>query len=240
MMGYGSEHTHFIMELTYNYGIQSYRCGNEFVAITLRSAEALQRARLHNYPIETDPSDGVAVLRSPDGYRFRIIDAPQPADSHVDPVERLTLATSDLERSLLFWRDTIGMQVRNTEIGNATRKAVVLYYDHFIDVELQQLEAGVQLDRAEAFGRTVFAVPYAQQPYLNDRIRTAPVQATVLHELLSLDTPGKATVRVLVVADPDGHEICFVDDEGFTQLSEPDECSEAEFDKYIAEDPFQV
>lgn len=28
MIGYGSEHTHFIMELTYNYGIPSYALGN--------------------------------------------------------------------------------------------------------------------------------------------------------------------------------------------------------------------
>lgn len=27
MIGYGSEHTHFIMELTYNYGIKSYELG---------------------------------------------------------------------------------------------------------------------------------------------------------------------------------------------------------------------
>lgn len=233
MIGYGPELTHFIMELTYNYGIQSYRNGNEFVSITLRSAEALQRARHLNYPIETDADDGVAVLRSPDGYRFRIIDAPQPTGL-VDPVERLTLASSDLERSLSFWRDTIGLKVREQSAA-----AIVLFYDHFIDVELRPLGAGVQLDRGEAFGRTVFAVPYAQQPYLNGRIRAAAVPATVLHELLSLDTPGKATVRVLVIADPDGHEICFVDDEGFTQLSEPDEKSEAEFERFIAEDPFQ-
>lgn len=54
-----------------------------------------------------------------------------------------------------------------------------------------------------------------------------------------MDTPGKATVRVLVLADPDGHEICFVDDEAFTQLSEPDPNSGNYFDKCIEEDPFQ-
>lgn len=44
--------------------------------------------------------------------------------------------------------------------------------------------------------------------------------------MVSLDTPGKATVRVIILADPDGHEICFVDDENFRQLSQPDYESE--------------
>ena len=30
---------------------------------------------------------------------------------------------------------------------------------------------------------------------------------TVLTPLVSLDTPGKATVQVVILADPDGHEV---------------------------------
>ncbi len=45
----------------------------------------------------------------------------------------------------------------------------------------------------------------------------------VLTPLVSLDTPGKASVQVVILADPDGHEICFVGDEAFRQLSRPDE-----------------
>ncbi len=39
---------------------------------------------------------------------------------------------------------------------------------------------------------------------------------------VSLDTPGKATVQVVILNDPDGHEICFVGDEGFRDLSKTD------------------
>ena len=64
-------------------------------------------------------------------------------------------------------------------------------------------------------------------------------QKTILTPLVVLDTPRKASVRVIILTDPDGHEICFVDDEGFTQLSEYDDKSEADLDKYIKKDPFQ-
>lgn len=30
MIGYGSEDNHFVIELTYNYGIKTYAMGNDF------------------------------------------------------------------------------------------------------------------------------------------------------------------------------------------------------------------
>lgn len=46
-------------------------------------------------------------------------------------------------------------------------------------------------------------------------------------------------MRVIILADPDGHEICFVDDEGFTQLSAFDADGDRQLNKYIEKDPFQ-
>ena len=31
MAGYGAEDDHFVMELTYNYGIKEYKLGNDFL-----------------------------------------------------------------------------------------------------------------------------------------------------------------------------------------------------------------
>lgn len=94
------------------------------------------------------------------------------------------------------------------------------------------------IDRASAFGRIAFAVPYAMQDIIDRRV--ADCKGTVLTPLITLDTPGKATVRVIILADPDGHEICFVDEEGFGQLSAFDTNGDADLDKYIKKDPFQV
>lgn len=37
IMGYGSEADHFVLELTYNYGVKEYKLGNEFNSIVIRS-----------------------------------------------------------------------------------------------------------------------------------------------------------------------------------------------------------
>lgn len=63
---------------------------------------------------------------------------------------------------------------------------------------------------------------------------------TILTPLITLATPGKATVRVIILSDPNDLEICFVDEEGFSQLSQVDPEGDAELDKYIKRDPFQT
>lgn len=58
----------------------------------------------------------------------------------------------------------------------------------------------------------------------------------ILTPLVSLDTPGKATVQVVILADPDGHEICFVGDEAFRELSKMDPKGSKLLDDAIAAD----
>ena len=62
----------------------------------------------------------------------------------------------------------------------------------------------VQLDepirREAAFGRTAFSCPRLQLPEI-ERVNKDANQ-TILTPLVSLDTPGKATVEVVILADP--------------------------------------
>lgn len=79
MVGYGPEDTHFVIELTYNYGVKSYEKGNDFVGITVKSREALERAKAQNWPIL--PGN---VLEAPGGYKFFVLDEPQPTNRGKD------------------------------------------------------------------------------------------------------------------------------------------------------------
>lgn len=94
------------------------------------------------------------------------------------------------------------------------------------------------IDRKQAYGRIAFAVPYDQQPAI-EKIITENKQQ-ILTPLITLPTPGKADVRVIILADPDNHEICFVDEEGFSQLSQVEPNGDADLTKYIKSDPFQT
>lgn len=73
MIGYGPESSHFVIELTYNYGVTSYELGNEFGGITIASKDVLKRAKEHNWETKSI-LNGKTELLSPDGYTFIIVD----------------------------------------------------------------------------------------------------------------------------------------------------------------------
>ncbi|XP_017771030.1 PREDICTED: glyoxalase domain-containing protein 4 [Nicrophorus vespilloides] len=221
MIGYGPEDNHFVVELTYNYPIKSYETGNDFIGIAVRSREALVRAKQLNWPIL--PGN---VLEAPGGYKFFIIDELQPTDK--DPVEKVILASSNLQRSLDYWNNLLGLKV----FEQSERSAVLGFKEAEAKLELQEISDPI--NRAKAYGRIAFSVPLEEQDVIDAKVKEA--NATILTPLISLDTPGKATVRVIILADPDGHEICFVDDENFRKLSAFDEDGDKLLNRYINKD----
>lgn len=211
MVGYGPEDTHFVVELTYNYGIHSYEKGNDFIGMTIRSKEALERAKTQNWPIKEGN-----VLEAPGGYDFFIIDEPQPTDR--DPVEKVTLASSNLANSVKYWNTILGLT-----IFDQSKDTVLLGFKEN-EAKLELKDIGEPINRAQAFGRIAFSCPLQQQEEIDKVIKEN--NQPIVTPLISLDTPGKATVRVIILADPDGLEICFVDDENYRELSQPEPESE--------------
>lgn len=228
MVGYGKEETHFVIELTYNYGVKSYSLGNEFGGVTIKSKEAITRAASKNYPSEK-LADGSVLLRAPDGYKFFIIDENAAADE--DPIKFIIYNVSNLKKSIEYWNGILNMSI----VRQDDKSAFLSYNGGRFGIQFTEIDHPI--DRAQAFGRIAFGVPYDLQPTIDSLIQKN--ERTILTPLVTLDTPGKASVRVIILADPDGHEICFVDNEGFNQLSEFDPASDADLDKYIQKDPFQ-
>lgn len=201
--------------------------GNDFAGVVLKSQESIERALTHNYPM-TDVEDK-KLLISPDGYKFFIIPESEPKTE--DPVVNVGLYVSNLEQSKKYWHDLLRMNL----VLEDDKSILLEYSDNQAALKLKQ--SSEALNRAKAYGRIAFAVPKDQQPYINDIITQA--EAKILTPLIELDTPGKETVRVIILADPDGHEICFVDEEGFGKLSAVEEDADKMLDKYIGKDPFQ-
>lgn len=221
MIGYGPEDTHFVVELTYNYGIKEYETGNDFRAITIRSKDIIERARANNWPIHEE--NGKLVMQAPGGYKYYIINEKHSTDS--DPVEKVTLSSSNLERTIAYWKDILGLKIFDRK-----DKSVLMGYSED-QAKLEFEDIGTEVNHAKAYGRIAFSVPLSEQPMIQKTIKENGNK--ILTDLITLDTPGKASVRVIILADPDGHEICFVDDEGFRQLSVPDYPSEAILDRFI-------
>ncbi|XP_050732732.1 glyoxalase domain-containing protein 4-like isoform X1 [Eriocheir sinensis] len=210
MIGYGPEDNHFVCELTYNYGVSQYEMGNDFLGMHIDSQEAVERAQKSGWPVKEEGNH--SVLEAPGGYKFIISHKPQPADK--DPVQQVVLASSNLEKSVAYWKDLAGM----TLYSRTDKSATLGYSDTQAKLVLQDI--GGPVNHAKAFGRIAFSAPGGDLPGIEKKMKED--DQTILTPYISLDTPGKATVQVVILADPDGHEICFVGDEGFRELSQVD------------------
>lgn len=81
----------------------------------------------------------------------------------------------------------------------------------------KQVRRDKKIDQATAGGRIAFGSPDIQVQYKS----VLASENKVLHHPVVLDTPGKKSVEVVIISDPDDYEICFVEDEGFRDLSKP-------------------
>nr|CAG4648757.1 EOG090X09EK [Polyphemus pediculus] len=243
MIGYGPEDNHFVVELTYNYGVSTYKLGNDFLGLTIKSDQIIENAKKIDWQIATNQSTGTQSLEAPGGYRFNVIERNEPESE--DPVQSVTLVSSNLTKSLAFWNDILGLKLNEPESedpvqsvtlvsSNLTKSlafwndilglkllqqtdssAILSYGENQAKLELKDI--GCPIDHAKAFGRIAFSCPSSELPAIESKVKDA--NGTILTPLVSLDTPGKATVQVVIIADPDGHEICFVGDEAFRELS---------------------
>ncbi|KAM4589548.1 glyoxalase domain-containing protein 4 [Fundulus diaphanus] len=237
MVGFGPEDEHFVAELTYNYGVGEYQLGNDFLGLTLQSSQAVSNAKRLGWPL-TQVEEALYLTQAPGGYPFYIVDKEQPPH---DPVQKVSLGVSDLQRSTHYWATLLGMKV----IGKCEEKnTVLLGFSDSSELKTRLIEGctcklelrdvGGKVDHGTAFGRIAFACPREQLPAIEALMKKE--NQKILTPLVSLDTPGKATVEVVILADPDGHEICFVGDEAFRQLSAVDPEGNELLDKAMAED----
>ncbi|KAJ1354189.1 hypothetical protein KIN20_011037 [Parelaphostrongylus tenuis] len=211
MVGYGGEDENFVFELTYNYEIGSYRLGNDFMGVFIES-DNIYKA-VESCKDAKKLSSQKLQLTDPDGHCFFIC----PGRQGTPKVVKVAVRVKDIKRSVDYWTNQLGMNV--VEEGGDGHTAMS-YGEGQCLLEIHQLPNGTPLDRASAYGRIAFAYPDEKLRELQEKIKAAKLP--ILKEVVTLDTPGKASVQVVILADPDQLEICFVGDKGFRELSKLD------------------
>lgn len=210
MIGYGDEDNNFVAELTYNYGVRTYEPGNMHIATLIKSS-----------------SLSPGTMKSPCGYRFDIMKAESGTSGQ--PTSGVRLASSDLKRTENFWT-----QLAKLNLLEKTESKLAFNYPSNNDGIWLEFEKVENINPGGNYGRTAISWPTDKL----DEVESTVVSfgGKVLTSKLVLPTPGKADVEVVIVADPDGHEVCFVGDEGFRDLSKTDPDSEKSLDAAIDKD----
>jgi len=181
------------------------------------------RAKSRGYDVSS--TAGACVVTSPTGYKFHLVDK---MPTNKDPVVSVSLASSNLKKTIDYWSN-----VANMKVYQQSDTTVTLGYDDS-QASLIFTHIGTPVDHGNTNGRVAFSCPVSELESIEASARASG--NTVLTPLVSLDTPGKATVSVVILADPDGHEICFVGDEAFRELSQVDPTADALINTAIQED----
>ena len=239
MIGYGPEDSNFVLELTYTYSVKSYDVGNDLHFIKIKSRSAYNTL-VENIQGNQVDMRAIEVASPGEGYRFLVVGEDAPSD--VGPLTSICLNVTDIELSLAFWVDILGF----LEIDRGEGLVVLSCSASSATLRLRQLTHGEQLRRGNGFGRLALAVPAEELGVLQDRVKesgdssgsgnNSGARGQVVTELVELETPGKASVTVVILADPDGHEVCLVGEEGFSRLSKVDENAPKLLGEAIAKD----
>ncbi|KAF3447325.1 hypothetical protein FNV43_RR12511 [Rhamnella rubrinervis] len=98
-LGYGPEDSHFVVELTYNYGVNRYDIGTVLAILALQ-------LRTEPGPIKGG-STIIAFIEDPDGYKFELLErGPTP-----EPLCQVMLRVGDLDRAIKFYKKAFGMEL---------------------------------------------------------------------------------------------------------------------------------
>ncbi|KAI2804382.1 Glyoxalase domain-containing protein 4, partial [Blomia tropicalis] len=222
MIGYGPENKNFVLELTYNYGVANYKRGNDLVGIRIESKAAYENVLKNDKDwIFMHKNPESLVLNSPDGYLFEIYNA---SEEQLPSISKVTLLSSNLDISKNYWHGMLGMNIDNEDVDLFSASYSTK------DAKLEFLASKGQAHMGELHLHVLKPIlPHLQESMIEKN-------QTILTRLVSLDTPGKATVQVVILADPDGHEICFVGEKGFSELSQVDPNANESIDKAMSDD----
>jgi len=136
-------------------------------------------------------------------------------DSLKNEVAKINLNCSNLEKTLQFWRDFLNLPTESNSIILSNVEYTFTEIDNF--------------NRLESAGRTAFSAP---RKYMEEIQALGKPLGYIHTDLVALDTPGKATVEVIILQDPDGHEVCIVGDEAFKELSVRDADAEKLYERF--------
>ncbi|CAH1403191.1 unnamed protein product [Nezara viridula] len=213
--GYGPENEYFTVELVWNSEISSYETGNGCEGITIVSRESIARAHALKWPVKM--KNDVHFVESPDGYKFFLVDDPQPDDK--DPVVNLSLNSSHIARSASYW-----LHICGTALISCRYSQVVLTYGEnqpFI-VFLYMKEPLIQ---GSGKGRIVLSIPFRDLQGIETASRDTDHK--IIAPLKCVEISENQTINLLFLEDADSNEICFLDEESFNIISRYDPLSEA-------------
>ncbi|XP_068656613.1 lactoylglutathione lyase [Aristolochia californica] len=228
-LGFGPEETNFVVELTYNYGVDKYDIGTGFGHFAIASEDIYKlveniRAKGGKVTREPGPVKGgttvIAFVEDPDGYLFELIQrGPTP-----EPLCQVMLRVGDLDRSIKFYEKACGMKLlRKKDVPEYKYTIAMLGYapeQETTVVELTYNYGVTEYTKGNAYAQIAIGT--------EDVYKSAEAVNLVTQELGGKITrqpgpiPGINT-KITSFLDPDGWKVVLVDNADFLKEFEKED-----------------
>jgi len=213
MVGYDTEDKAYCMELTFNYGVDSYTPGtglNEFGLFVPNVEAAMKAASKLGYTAEA------GVITGPDQYRFRPLEMPK---GRTERFQYVLCRSSNVEKAVAFYKDFLGFSDAEVPaIPNLPANAAAVSYTsashphNFEPVLLVLFEDGATPTINPWEGRHAFALDAAEVNSIYEKFKAERP------DLIMHDDGGKpislqeklGTLFIFIARDVDGYELCLV------------------------------
>ncbi|CAH2065876.1 unnamed protein product [Thlaspi arvense] len=216
-LGYGPEDSHFVIELTYNYGVDKYDIGAGFGHFGIAVddvAKTVELIKAKGGKVTREPGavkggkTVIAFIEDPDGYKFELLErGPTP-----EPFCQVMLRVGDLDRSIKFYERAFGMELLRTR-DNPEYKYTIAMMGYGPEEKSAVLELtynyGVtEYDKGNAYAQIAIGT--------DDVYKTA--EAVKLFGGKITREPGPLpgiSTKITACLDPDGWKSVFVDNIDF-------------------------
>ncbi|KAB2079801.1 hypothetical protein ERO13_A05G025300v2 [Gossypium hirsutum] len=221
-LGYGPEDSHFVIELTYNYGVDKYDIGTAFghFGIGVEDvAKTVELIKIKGGKVTREPgpvkggTTVIAFVEDPDGYKFELIERwPAP-----EPLCQVMLRVGDLDRSIKFYEKAFGMELLCTQ-DNPEYKYTIAMMGYGPE------EKNAVLELTYNYGVTNYEKGngYAQIAIGTDDVFNT-AEAVRLFGGIVTQEPGPLpgiNTKITACLDPDGWKTVFVDNIDFLKEME--------------------
>lgn len=216
-LGFGPETTNFALELTYNYGVDSYDLGTGFghFAVALPDVyKAVETIKANGGEVTRDagPVKGgktvIAFAKDPTGYQWELITRPKTKE----PLAQVMLRVGDLQRSIDWYTNVLGMKHLRTR-DNPEYKYTLAFMGYGDEedntvIELTYNYGKTEYDKGKGYAQVAIST--------NDVYKTGEQIKAAGGKLLREPgpLPGLGT-KILSTTDPDGYKYVLVDNEDF-------------------------
>lgn len=217
-LGYGPETTHFAMELTENYGVDSYDLGEgfgHFGVATSDVAAIVDKVKAAGGKVSREPGPVkggktvIAFVDDPTGYKFELI---QREGEIPEPLAQVMLRVGDLDKSIKYYTEVVGMKLLRTR-DNPEYKYTLAFLGYGPE------DSSTVFELTYNYGKTSYTKgdAYAQVAISTKDVYKTAEQIKAAGGLVTREpgpVPGIGT-KIVATTDPDGYRLVFVDVDDF-------------------------